>query len=43
MAPLKGRGKPTIFNNIGLICLGKKKKTNNNNDHGVDVNIIIII
>ncbi len=43
---------PTVVNDIGSICQGKRKKlyfklkkikNNNNNDHEVDVSIIIII
>jgi len=41
----RGMKKPTIVIDIGLICLKKKieQKTNNNNDHGVDVSIIMVI
>jgi hypothetical protein len=38
--------KPTIVIDIGLVCLKKeieKKTNNNNNDHGVDVSIIMVI
>lgn len=39
---------PTIVNDIGSICQGKRKKlifnnNNDNNDHEVDVSIIITI
>jgi len=43
----KGGGKLTVINDIGSVCPKKDDfiflKFNNNNDHGVDVSIIIVI
>jgi hypothetical protein len=43
VAPLEREKKPIIIIDNGLICLWRKKIQKKNNDHGVDVSIIIII